>query len=105
MFFLGAYDVQKSIKEKIVLRKDEYMILVEGTTGKERVLKGPQTITPSPTETAPKGKQRAVFLDTDSAALILDKTTGMEKLITQQGVFFPGAYQEVIEVRSLIHVF
>merc|ERR1712070_671107 len=104
MFFLEAYDVQKSISAKIVLQKDEYITLVEGTSGKERVLKGPQTITPTPTETAPKGKQQAVFLDTDSAALVLDKTTGMEKLVTQQGVFFPGAYQEVLEVRSLIHV-
>jgi len=104
MFFLEAYDVQRSINEKIVLQKDEYITLLEGTSGKERVLKGPQTITPTPTETAPKGKQQAVFLDTDSAALVLDKTTGMEKLVTQQGVFFPGAYQEVLEVRSLIHV-
>jgi regulator of protease activity HflC (stomatin/prohibitin superfamily) len=105
MFFLEAYDVQKAIKDKIVLKKDEYINLVEGETGTERVLKGPQTLVPTPTETYPKGKQRAVFLDTDSAALILDKTTGMEKLVVEQGVFFPGAYQEVIDVRSLIHVF
>merc|ERR1719326_997261 len=105
MFFLEAYDVQKAIKDKIVLKKDEYINLVEGETGTERVLKGPQTLTPTPTETYPKGKQRAVFLDTDSAALILDKTTGMEKLVSKQGVFFPGAYQEVIEVRPLVHVF
>jgi regulator of protease activity HflC (stomatin/prohibitin superfamily) len=28
----------------------------------------------------------------------------MQKLVLDQGVFFPGAYQEVVEVRSLIHV-
>jgi len=105
MFFLDAYDVQKAKKSKIVLKKDEYVNLVDGETGTERVIKGPQTMVPTPTETYRKGIQRAVFLDTDSAALILDKTTGMQKLVVEKGVFFPDAYQEVLEVRSLIHVF
>jgi regulator of protease activity HflC (stomatin/prohibitin superfamily) len=105
MFFLEAYDVQKAIESKIVLEKDEYVNLVEGTEGTERIIQGPQTIVPTPTETFPKGKEQAVFLDTDSAVLVLDKTTGMQKLVVEQGVFFPGAYQEVVEVRSLIHVF
>jgi len=104
MFFLEAYDILKDTKSKIVLEKDEYINLVEGETGKERVVKGPQAVVPTPTETFPKGKQQAVFLDTDSAALILDRTTGMQKLMLNQGVFFPGAYQEVVAVRPLIHV-
>lgn len=102
--FLQAYDEKIGTYDKIVLQKDEYINFVEGETGTERVLKGPQTVVPTPTESSPKKKQSAVFLDTDSAALIVDKTTGLQKLVFQQGVFFPGAYQEVLEVRPLIHV-
>jgi len=104
MFFLAAYDELVSVQAKIVLQKDEYVNLVEGLSGTQRVIKGPQTVVPTPTETMPSGKQNAVFLDTDSAALVLDKTTGMQKLVVEAGVFYPGAYQEVVEVRSLIHV-
>lgn len=104
LVFLGAYDMQLGTHQKIILKKDEYIILVEGETGTERVLKGPQTVVPTPTETSPKGKQKTVFLDTDSAALVVDKTTGMQGLVAKQGVYFPKAYQEVVEVRALIHV-
>ena len=39
-----------------------------------------------------------------NAALILDKTNGTLNLVVEKGVFFPGAYQEVVEVRPLINV-
>lgn len=102
--FLKAYDEQKGIWNKVVLNKDEYIKFIDGQTGTERVLMGPQTVVPMPVETSPKGKQTAVFLDTDSAALIVDRTTGLQKLVNKKGVFFPAAYQEVLEVRPLIHV-
>jgi len=104
LFFLAAYDVLKATHKKTVLKKEEYINLVDGETGKERVLKGPNTVVPTPTESSPKGKQQAVFLDTDSAVLIVDKTTGLQKLVKEQGVFVPDAYQEVVDVRPLIHV-
>jgi len=104
LLFLEAYDVHKGSKSKVVLKKDEYINLVDAETGKERVLRGPLTFVPTPTEQFPKGKQQAVLLDTDSAVLVLDKTTGMQKLVVEQGVFVPDAYQEVVEIRSLIHV-
>jgi len=107
LLFLSAYDVLKSTKPKLVLKKGEFINFVEGVTGKERVLEGPQTVLPTPTETSSsrrRGIQKAVFLDTDSAALVLDKSTGMQKLVTEQGVYVPGAYQELVEVRPLVHV-
>jgi len=107
LVFLSAYDVLKGTKAKLVLKKEEFINLVEGVTGTERVVQGPQTVIPTPTETSSarrRGIQKAVFLDTESAVLILDKTTGMQKLVKEQGVYVPGAYQEVVEVRPLIHV-
>lgn len=104
MIFLGAYDDLRNTNEKIVLKKDEYIRFVEGQLGTERIIKGPKTVVPSPTETTAQGKQQAVFLDTDSAAVVVDKTTGMQKLVKKQGVFFPGAYEDILAVRELIHV-
>jgi len=104
LVFLGAYEQLAGVKSKIVLEKDEYINLIEGETGTERIAQGPATVVPTPTETFPDGVQKAVFLDTDSAALIVDKTTGMQELVTEKGVFVPRAYQEVVEVRPLTHV-
>jgi len=104
LVWLDAYDTHVGTKAKIILQKDEYIILVEQVAGTERVVKGPKTFVPSPTETSPKGPQKVAFLDTDSAALILDKTTGMESLVQEQGVYVPNKYQEVLEIRNLIHV-
>jgi len=104
LIFIDAYDQHVGTKPKTILQKDEYITLVEQTTGTERVVKGPKTFVPTPTETSPKGPQKVAFLDTDSAALILDKTTGLESLVLQQGVYIPKAYQEIREIRQLIHV-
>jgi regulator of protease activity HflC (stomatin/prohibitin superfamily) len=104
LVWLDAYDTHVGTKAKIILQKDEYIILVEQVEGTERVVKGPKTFVPSPTETSPKGPQKVAFLDTDSAALILDKTTGMESLVQEQGIYVPNKYQEVLEIRNLIHV-
>jgi len=104
LIFLDAYDQHMETKPKIILQKDEYIMLVEQTTGTERVVRGPKTFVPTPTEMSTKGPQKVAFLDTDSAALIIDKTTGMESLVLEQGIYIPKAYQEIREIRQLIHV-
>lgn len=108
LLFMGAYDELKDVKSKLVLEKDEYVRLVDKKTGNERVEAGPRTIVPSPSEYSPNGTQTAVFLDTDSAAVVLHKTSGLRRLVTacnhDGGVFTPQPLEEVVEVRQLIHV-
>jgi len=108
LLFLGAYDELKSVEDKIVLEKDSYIRLVDKQNGQERVVQGPSTTVPSPTEYAPDGIKKAVFLDMDSAAVVLNKQTGLRRLETycthSGGVLYPAPQEEVVEVRSLIHV-
>merc|ERR1712232_1412136 len=92
------------VKPKIVLEKDQYVQLVDEITGDERVVRGPQTFVPEPLELAPKGTQRALFLDKDLAALVLDRSTGRQHLATAEGAYAPGPHEEVLEQRPLIHL-
>jgi regulator of protease activity HflC (stomatin/prohibitin superfamily) len=101
---IGAYDRLLEVQDKIVLEKDEYLRLLEQRTGAERVLVGPQTVVPEPTEEIDEGKQVAAFLTTDTAALVLDRTTGQQNLQTSLGVFVPGPYKRILEVRQKIRV-
>jgi regulator of protease activity HflC (stomatin/prohibitin superfamily) len=100
----GIYDKVVEVKPKIVLQKDQYIQLVDEVTGDERVVRGPQTFVPKPLELAPKNTQRALFLDKDLAALVLDRSTGRQHLVTQGGAYAPGPYEEVVEQRPLIHL-
>jgi len=51
------------------------------------------------------GTERALFLDVDLAALILNRSSGRERLVVAQGTFAPGPYEQILQVRPLIHVF
>lgn len=93
-----------SVSPKFVLKRHEYVRLLDKQTGEERVVIGPTTLVPLPTEHAPHGMQRGVNVDTDTAVLVLRKSTGEQRLVTEEGVFIPGAYEEVQQERSLIHV-
>jgi len=108
LLFLGAYDELREVRDKLVLEKDQYVRLVDLKTGIERVERGPTTIVPSPTETSANGTQRAVFLDTETAAVVLHRQTGLRRLVTacteSTGVFTPAPNEEIVELRSLIHV-
>jgi len=108
MFFLGPNDVVKSIEQKIVLEKDEYIRLVDRLSGGERVEQGPSTIVPTPTEVSAQGVQKAIPINVGTAVEVRNKLTGARALYTpcnyEGGIFVPEALQEIVEVRSLIHV-
>jgi len=104
LFFPSAFDLIESITSKIILKRHEYTRLFDKQTGEERVVIGPMSFVPLPTEHNPYGVQRGVNVDTDTAVLVLRKSTGDQRLITEEGVFIPGAYEEVQQERPLIHV-
>lgn len=193
LLFLEPYDKILQTQGKIVLKKHEYVRLVDEQTGNVRVLRGPQNVVPGPTEIAPEGKggavaltryesvriidksngamrtevggengklvfpeafeymeekqsgiklaknewvrimdkatgqikvergeniifleptevilgqtnNQAVEVNREQAVLVLSKETGQHRLVTEKTVFFPGPYEEILEIRKLIHV-
>jgi hypothetical protein len=106
---LGAYEELVAVREKLLLRKDEYIWLKDKEDGTERVLGGPQVFVPKPTEIIMEGKQRATFLDEDTAALVLSRQTGQQRLVTLaatggKGIFVPSAYEQILEKRRVVNV-
>lgn len=101
---IGAYDKLISVNTKVVLQKDQFVVLKDVKTGAKRVVKGPVAFVPSPSESFSAGIQKAAFLDTDTAVLVLTKTTGQQRLVTTRGVFFPAADEEIIKTQDLIRV-
>jgi len=101
---VGAYDQIVKVEPKLVLEKDEYIRLMDENTGAERIERGPKTFVPSTTEVYPEGVQKAKFLDTETAILVLNEFTGQERLVAERGVFFPKPEEEILEERKLIRV-
>lgn len=101
---VSAYEELVAVKDKILLRKGEYVRLRDKKSAFERVVTGPQAFVPKPYEITLEGKQRAIFLDLDTAALVLNRSSGEQRLITQRGVFVPSPYEQILEKRELIRV-
>lgn len=108
LLFLQANDKLLSIEAKIVLEKDEYIRYVDKLTGEERVEKGAGTIVPAPTEITDVGVEKAVPLNVGTAVEIRNKKTGDRSLVTSctysTGVYTPEPLEEIVAIRSLIHV-
>jgi hypothetical protein len=104
LLFLEPYDQAVRTERKVVLMQDEYLRLVDEQTGIVRVLRGPQIVTPGPTEAVLESKGKAAEINNEKAVLVLSKETGQQRLITEKGMFFPGPYEEILEIRKLIHV-
>merc|ERR550514_1084237 len=78
---------------------------MDKATGKIKVEHGEKVIFLSPTEHV-LGEQtnQAVEVNREQAVLVLSKETGQHRLVTEKGVFFPGPYEEILEIRKLIFV-
>lgn len=85
------------------LKRHEYVRLTDVVTGEMRVEKGEQLVVPKAMEHMEQ-KKSAVDVDLETAVLVASKETGQQRLVTEKGLFFPGAYDEIIEVRKLIRV-
>eukprot|EP00931_Biecheleriopsis_adriatica_P073810 TRINITY_DN48024_c0_g1_i1.p1 TRINITY_DN48024_c0_g1~~TRINITY_DN48024_c0_g1_i1.p1 ORF type:complete len:683 (-),score=155.41 TRINITY_DN48024_c0_g1_i1:142-2121(-) len=101
---LGAYETMNGTKSKVVLERDEFIRLVDKKSGAERVVVGPDTIIPDPAERSDNMIEKARFLGGDSAVLVLNKTSGLQRLISEKGTFAPAPYEIILEERSLIRV-
>jgi len=101
---VGPYEEMLNVSQKWVLEKDSYLRLVNGQTGEERVERGPAVVVPMPVETAPEGKQKAVYVDSQTAVKVLNRQSGQQRLDTTQGVFIPLLYERILETQRKILV-
>jgi len=104
LLMLGAYEQLLKMKAKVVVRKDEYLRLVDRRTGVERVVHGPAAVAPALEEDMPSGVGKAALLTPNTAAIVLDHSTGQQHLRTVEGLLMPAAYEEILEIRSKIRV-
>merc|ERR1711877_108051 len=42
--------------------------------------------------------------DDETSVLVVSKETGQQRLVTEKGLFFPGPYDEILQVQKLIRV-
>jgi len=105
LVFPGPTEVLEAKQSAFKLQRNEYIKLLDVATGVVRVEIGEQIVFPSPTEDARSAHvQQAVDVNHDTAVLVLSKETGQQRLVTDRGLFFPGAHDEILEVRQLIRV-
>lgn len=104
LLMLGAYEQLLQTRTKVVVRKDEYLRLVDRRTGAERVVHGPAAVAPAPEEDMPSGVGKAALLTPNTAAIVLDHSTGQRHLRTAEGLLMPAAYEEILEICSKIRV-
>jgi hypothetical protein len=110
LFFPGVNDDVTAELGAIPLRRDQYMRILNNETGVIRIVRGETSVYLEPNEIAlaaasHEGRHnihQAVKIDEKTAVLLRDISTGQIALNTEQGVFFPTPYQEIVEVRTRI---
>lgn len=102
--FMEAYDTHDGIKDKIVVKQDEFIRFVDRVAGTERVVRGAASVVPRPWEDAEAGVEKAVFVDRDAAVLTLNKNDGSKRLVQATGPFIPDPYEEILETRTRIRL-
>jgi len=114
LLHLEATEELLGVRPKVVLHRFQYLRLVNERTGVERVVEGPQVVVPDPTEVSTKQEQQskehdkmfqhAVLIDKDNAILVLNQTTGEQRLVDTEGMWVPQPYEYLVEKRPLLRV-
>merc|ERR1719183_2664682 len=109
LVFPGPMEVMEAKQSAWKLRRNEYIKLIDTATGEIRVETGEKIVFPTPTEdtraAGPFAKvSEAIDINEETAVLVQSKETGQQRLIQEKGTFFPGAHDEILEVRKLIRV-
>lgn len=90
----------------INLKIFQYCKLVDNASGAIRVVRGEATVFLGPTESiVGKGRTDAIEIDAETAVSVRSKLTGELTLVSKpqhQGLFFPEADEQIMEVQKLI---
>ena len=96
-------DLPRKPQKGYELEKHQYVKLIDAETGIARVERGENLVFPTATENDAV-VQDAVFVDAETAVLVVSKDSGQQRLVTTRGPFFPGPHEDILEVRRLIKV-
>mmetsp|Transcript_156593 Transcript_156593/g.502666 ORF Transcript_156593/g.502666 Transcript_156593/m.502666 type:complete len:823 (-) Transcript_156593:364-2832(-) len=109
--FLKADENVVDTSEKIVLARDEYVVLINKLNGQERVVKGPMMLYENVTDNFKAMrlvKKIATYLDEETAAVIANKNTAGLSLVTHcsgtDTLYVPPPNIRVVEERKLTFV-
>lgn len=102
IFFPEAYDEVIKTLKVITLLHNEYIKIIDRKTGVIRVEKGEKSIFLTPLEEKLTEIQNGHNIDEHNAVIVRNTENGSLELITETQVFFPSAYQEVIETSKKI---
>lgn len=105
LVFPAPFEVMEPKVQGIRLARNEWVRIIDKATGKVRVERGESIVFLQPTEhVLGEDKNTAIEVNKEQAVLVLSKETGQQRLVTEKGMFFPAAYEEILEIRNLIHV-
>jgi regulator of protease activity HflC (stomatin/prohibitin superfamily) len=105
LVYPGPFEYFEPKQQGIKLAKNEWIRIMDKATGRVRVERGESIVFLQPTEHVLGAKNnKAVEVNREQAVLVLSNETGQQRLVTEKGVFFPGPYEEILEVRKLILV-
>eukprot|EP01062_Namystynia_karyoxenos_P072026 TRINITY_DN678_c0_g1_i1.p1 TRINITY_DN678_c0_g1~~TRINITY_DN678_c0_g1_i1.p1 ORF type:complete len:908 (+),score=354.07 TRINITY_DN678_c0_g1_i1:102-2726(+) len=101
VFRPGPFDAFGRPQKIINLQRNEY-VRIRDAAGGLRVERGERRLVPDPLDTVAAGVERAVNVDEHHAVTVRNVDSGKLELVTAHGLFFPSAYQEIVEVQERI---
>eukprot|EP00929_Paragymnodinium_shiwhaense_P122667 TRINITY_DN9562_c0_g1_i1.p1 TRINITY_DN9562_c0_g1~~TRINITY_DN9562_c0_g1_i1.p1 ORF type:complete len:713 (+),score=160.29 TRINITY_DN9562_c0_g1_i1:72-2141(+) len=101
-FVPGSVESVTKKMSATTLTSNMYLKVQDKVTGVTRVERGPQLFFPMPSEqVSDLGAQKAIQIDSETAVLVRDLEEGGLRLVTEHGLFFPSALDEIIRVQTL----
>jgi regulator of protease activity HflC (stomatin/prohibitin superfamily) len=91
-------------RKAIPLKRNQYVKIIDNSTGAIRVERGEQSIFLRPTEELLHNPAEGINIDENTAVLVRDIETGQLDLITAPQVFIPEAKQMIEDVRVRIRL-
>ena len=116
LLFPGAYDTfDPTPRAGFELQNQQYIKFLDQASGVVRVERGEKVAFPRANEVPLCDDARggheclsevrdAVNVDNETAVLVRSKESGQQRLVVEKGLFFPGPYEDILDVQKLIIV-
>ncbi|XGV99436.1 MAG: SPFH domain-containing protein [Leptolyngbya sp. BL-A-14] len=102
VFFPDANQTIEARRKPVLLKQNQYVKVIDKSTGAIRVVRGECRFYPEPTEELLGSIQDGVNVDEHTAVLIRDTESAQLDLVTAPQVFIPGPTQEVVRLQQRI---
>jgi len=98
------FEAPSNVQNAIDLKSYEYCKIQDEASGKVRVERGEKLVWLGARDRIVLNKRSGTTVDANTAALIKNKDTGLQTLITEPGLFIPAENEEVVTVRHVIRL-